>query len=122
MEETTGAVSSVKVLTGEEILMIVRTVISRAYKSETEGFKDKSYQIYAYGPNAFAVHQDSKFHKDFADGNIKTVMLTVTEDGWSLANHVTWAQAIGVKRNQLMFDAITVKDVKVDMAALTSAV
>ena len=111
-----------KILTGEEILMIVRTIISRAYKSETEGFAGKKYQIYAFGANAFAVHEDSTFHADFLAGNIKTVMLTVTEEGWSLANHVNWQQAINQKKHQLVFDAITIKDVKVNMADLSGAI
>ena len=110
-----------RILTGEEILMIVRTIITRAYKSETEGFKGKSYQIYAFGANAFAVHEDSLFHSDFAAGNIKSVMLTVSDEGWSLANHVTWQQAIAQKKHQLVFDNITVETVKVSMADLQAA-
>lgn len=111
-----------RILTGEEVLMIVKTIITRAYKSETEGFKGKSYQIYAFGANAFAVHEDSEFHKDFADGNIKSVMLTVTEDGWSLANHLTWNRAIAQKKHQVVFDSISVENLKVSVASLENAI
>lgn len=110
-----------KVLTGEDVLMIKRTNLTREYKSETEGFKGKKYRIYAFGDEAFAVHEDDAFHKDFEAGNIKSVMITVTEDGWSLANHLTWNRAIAQKKHQLVFDNITVENIKVNVADLENA-
>ena len=104
-------------LEGEDVLMIKRTNLVRDYKSETKGFAGKKYHIYAFGDEAFAVHEDDEFNKDFADGNIKKVMITVTEDGWSLANHLTWNRAIAQKKHQIVFDSITVESVKPTVGA-----
>ena len=106
-----------RTLTGEEVLMVKRTNLLRPYKSETEGFKGKNYRIYAFGDEAFAVHEDDEFHKDFADGNIKSVLITVTDEGWSLANHLTWNRAIAQKKHQVVFDSITVESVKPTVGA-----
>ena len=98
---------------GEDILLIKKTNIVRAYKDDaSEGFKDKSYRIYAFGENAFAVHEDDSFHQDFEEGNIQKILMTVDKEGWSLANHVTFARAIGQKRNQVVLDSITVANYK----------
>lgn len=106
--------SEEKVLTGEEILFIKKTSIKKAYNSEKEGFKGKNYLIYAYGANAFAVHEDDDFHQDLANGQVAKVMLTVTEEGWSLANHVTFKRMIGLRKNTLVLESLTLDNVKID--------
>jgi hypothetical protein len=113
---------SEKTLTGEEVLMIKRTNLVRPYKSETEGFEGKSYRVFAFGSEAFAVHEEDAFNKDFEDGNLKSVLITVTEDGWSLANHLTWNRAIAHKRHQIVFDSITVENIKVTMSELEGVI
>ncbi len=97
-----------KILSGEVVLLIKKTTLVREYKSETEGFKGKTYRVYAFGDKAFAVHEDDDFNKDFKNGDVQKVMITVTEEGWSLANHVTWKRANAQKMNQTLYDAITV--------------
>ena len=104
--------STDKIVTGEEILLVKRTNIIRAYKSESEGFKGLSYRLYVLGDKAFAVHQDDPFHKALEDGAIKTIAITVTEEGYALSNFVTWKQAIAQRGNQLAFDALTVESFK----------
>lgn len=99
-----------KILTGEDVLLIKKTNLVREYKSETEGFKGKKYRVFAYGDHAFAVHVDDDFNEDFKNGDIQKVMLTVSDEGWSLANHVTWKRANAQKRNQTVYDAITVEN------------
>ena len=106
-----------KIITGEEILLIKKTSLVRAYKSESEGFKGKNYKVYALGDKAFAVHEDDNFHGAFDNGEIKTVLITVTDEGWSLANCITWKQATGQKMNQMRFDSITVENFKRDFSA-----
>lgn len=109
-------------LEGEDVLMIKKTNLVRDYKSETEGFKGKQYRIYAFGDDAFAVHTDDEFNQDFADGNVKSVLINVTDDGWSLANHLTWNRALAQKKHQIVFDAISVENIKVSIADLESAI
>jgi hypothetical protein len=103
---------SERTLEGDDVLMIKRTTLKRDYKSTTEGFAGKQYRIYALGAEAFAVHEDDSFNEDFEKGNIKSVKIIVTEDGWSLANHVNWDRAIGQKKHQMVYDSITVENVK----------
>ena len=115
--------STEKIITGEDVLLIKKTNLLRAYKSETEGFKGKSYRIYAFGDNAFAVHEDDDFHNEFTNGGLKTIMLTVTDEGWSLANCVTWKQANAQRKNQVVFDSITVENfVRSTVASLEETV
>ena len=101
-----------KTITGEDVLLIKRTNLVRQYNSETEGFKGKSYRIYAYGDKAFAVHEDDAFHADFNSGDIQKILVTESNEGWSLANHVTWTRANAQKRNQVYNDSITVENFK----------
>lgn len=95
-----------------EVLDIVKTNIVRQYNSETEGFKGKSYRLYALGDKAFAVHEDSDFHKDFADGNIGYVNIDVTDDGWSMVNHVTLSRLRTHKLLTTEIESITVENFK----------
>lgn len=99
-----------KILTGEDVLLIKKTSLVRKYSSETEGFKDKTYRIYAIADKGFAVHEDDDFHQDLKNGNVQKVLLTVDEKGQlSLANYVTWQKANAQKRNQVEYDSITVE-------------
>lgn len=109
-------------LEGEDVLMIKKTNLVRNYKSETEGFVGKKYRIYAFGDEAFTVHEDDDFNQDFDDGNIKSVLITVTDEGWSLANHLTWNRAIAQKKHQIVYDAISVENLKVKVADLENAI
>jgi len=104
--------STDKIVTGEEILLIKRTNIVRSYKSDSEGFKGMSYRLYVLGGKAFAVHQDDTFHRALENGEIKTIAITVTEEGYALSNFVSWKQAIAQRGNQLAFDALTVESFK----------
>jgi len=108
---------NVQILQNEEIDLVKKTTLVRAYNSETEGFKGKSYRIYAYGKEAFAVHEDDAFHNDLEKGNVQKMLITVTNDGWSLANYVTWTRANATKRNKAINDAITPEMFKVEALA-----
>jgi hypothetical protein len=99
---------SARTLAGEEVLKVKRTSLVRPYKDgAAEGFKGKSYRIYAFGEKAFTVHEDDDFHADFQKGNIKSIDVAVSEEGWSLDNYISWTRANGLKRNQAIYDSIT---------------
>lgn len=112
--------STDRIITGEEILLIKKTNTVKPYNSEKEGYKGKTYRVYAFGDKGFAVHEDDNFHGAFDNGEIKTVLITVTDEGWSLANCITWKQATGQKMNQMRFDSITVENFKRDFSASVS--
>lgn len=97
-----------KILQNEEIDLVKKTTIVRAYKDTAkEGFKGKNFRIYAFGDKAFAVHEDDAFHTDLEKGNVQKMLITVTDEGWSLANYVTWTRANATKRNMAINEAIT---------------
>jgi hypothetical protein len=81
-----------RILTPEECKFIKRTPITRKFNSEKDGYKDKSYHIYAFGDQAFAVHENDKFVADFEAGDIYEVMISVSDEGWSLSNHQTFTR------------------------------
>ena len=99
-------------IAGQDVLKIKKTNLVRAYKSETEGFAGKNYRIYASGENAFAVHEDDDFHQDLKDGDVKLLDITVTDDGWSLNNYVTWTKANAFKEKEMKFESITAENFK----------
>ena len=95
---------------GQDVDFIKRTNIVLPYESEHESFKGKNYRIYAFGKDAFAVHEDDGFHQDYLDGEIKTVMLTKTNDGLSFEKHINWKQANNRKMRQAQHDSISVEN------------
>lgn len=105
-----------RIISGEEILLIKKTNTVKPYDSEKEAYKGKTYRVYAFGDKGFVVHEDDMFHQAFDNGEIKTIQITVTDAGWSLANCVTWKQATGQKINQMRFDSITVDSFKRDFS------
>lgn len=108
---------NIQILQNEEIDLVKKTTLVRAYKSETEGFKGKSYRIYGYGKEAFAVHEDDAFHADLEKGNVQKMMISVTDEGWSLSNYVTWTRANATKRNMAINQSITPEMFKVEAIA-----
>lgn len=111
-----------KILEGDQIDLIKKTVIVRNYRDDSaEGFKGKSYRIYAYGDQAFAVHEDDDFHQDLKSGNVFKVMMSVSDEGWSLSNYITWDKAEARKARQVRYDNIgSVKTVAVTDELLNS--
>ena len=102
-------------ITGQDVLKIKKTNIVRKYKEgAAEGFAGKEYRIYASGENAFAVHEDDDFHQDLKDGDVKLIDITVTDDGYSLDNYVTWAKATAHRLHEAKFDAISEKNFILD--------
>ena len=100
-------------ITGQDVLKIKKTNIVRNYKENAaEGFAGKQYRIYALGEQAFAVHEDDDFHQDLKDGDVKLVDITVTDDGWSLNNYVTWTKANAFKAKEMEHESITVENFK----------
>lgn len=97
-------------ITGQNILLVKKTNLVRAYKSETEGFKGKNYRVFAYGDKAFAVHEDDSFITDLDKGDVSKIMITVTDDGYSLDNYISWTKANAFKMKEMENEAITVEN------------
>ena len=63
-------------INGQDVLKIRKTTIVKDYRKDAKaGFAGKQYRIYAYGEQAFTVHTEDDFIKDFDAGNVKTVIL-----------------------------------------------
>ena len=106
-----------KIIEGEDVLFVKKTNLVRNYNSETEGFKGKTYRIYAFGTKGFAVHQDDDFHADLQKGDVKKIMLVDTAEGYSLGNYITWTKATAQKNNQAKFDSITADNFKPEVVS-----
>jgi hypothetical protein len=103
-----------KIIAGEDVNLIRKTIIVRKYNSEKEGFKDKTYRLYSFMDKAFAVHEEDEFHEDLKKGDVQKVVLSVNDEGQlSLTNHVTWTRANAQRTAQVKFDSITVENFKV---------
>ena len=102
-----------RILTGAEIDLIKKTNIVRDYKADAkDSFKGKKYRIYAFGEDAFSVHEDDDFHEDFRNGDVKDVLITMSSEGWSFGTHVTWTRAMATKKNQVIYDALSIDNLK----------
>jgi hypothetical protein len=99
-------------ITGQDILLIKKTNLVRAYRSESEGFKGKNYRIYTVNNKAFAVHEDDSFITDLDKGDVSKVMITVTDEGYSLENYISWTKANAFKMKEIENEAITVENFK----------
>jgi hypothetical protein len=99
-------------ITGQDILLIKKTNTVRTYNSETEGYKGKKYRVYAYNGKAFSVHEDDDFNTDLDKGDVSKVMLTVTDEGYSLDNYITWTKANAFKEKEMYNASITVENFK----------
>ena len=105
--------SNNRILTGAEIDLIKKTNLVRDYKADAkDSFKGKKYRIYAFGDDAFAVHEDDDFHQDFKNGDVKDVLITMSSEGWSFSTHVTWTRAMATKKNQVIYDALSIDNLK----------
>lgn len=99
-------------ITGQDILLVKKTNTVRAYKSETEGFKGKNYRLYAFNGKAFAVHEDDAFITDLDRGDVSKIMITVTDEGYSLENYISWTKANAFKMKEMENESITVENFK----------
>jgi hypothetical protein len=94
-------------ITGQDVLLVKKTNLTRAYKSETEGFKGFNYHIYVTGDKAFAVHENDDFNADLKAGDVKLIDITVTDEGYSLNNYITWTKANAFKAKEMEHASIT---------------
>lgn len=99
-------------ITGQDILLIKKTNTVRTYNSETEGYKGKNYRVYAFNGKGFSVHEDDDFIADLDKGDVSKVMLTVTDEGYSLDNYISWTKANAFKEKEMINAAITVENFK----------
>ena len=99
-------------ITGQDVLKVKKTNTVRTYNSETEGYKGKNYRIYAFGQNAFTVHEEDDFNEDLKNGDVKSIDIIVTDEGWSLDNYVTWTKANAFKEKEMKFASITEENFK----------
>lgn len=90
--------TTVVALQGVDVLKIRKTALSREYKSETDGFKGKKYNIFTFRDKAFTVHQDDSFQVDFTNGKVFSLELGDSEEGYSLLNYQTVDQVTNMAK------------------------
>jgi hypothetical protein len=61
---------------------------------QKENFKGKSYYTFANGVNAFAVHEDDDFIKDWDNNAVAEVTIDITEAGATFLIHTTYEQLL----------------------------
>lgn len=112
-----------RVLVGDEILLIKQTALIRDYKADAKpGFAGKKYRVYAFGDSAFTVHEDDAFHKSFENGELYKVLISVTDEGWSLSNSITFKQAIAQRKNQIILDSFSIENYKVTPVSIEALI
>ena len=95
-------------ITGQDVLLVKKTAISRPYKADAkEGFKGFNYNIYVTGDKAFAVHENDDFNADLKAGDVKMIDITVTDEGYSLNNYISWTKANAFKSKEMEHASIT---------------
>jgi len=99
-------------LKGAETLKIRKTALSRKYKVDTEGFKDKSYNVYLFRDKAFVVHEDDQFNVDFSSGRVYSIELGDSDEGLTLLNHTNTAQMINVAKTEATLKYLSSDDYK----------
>lgn len=67
---------------------------------QKENFKGKSYYTFAHGANAFAVHEDDDFIKDWDNNEVAEATIDITEAGATFLIHATYKQLL----NEATFD------------------
>lgn len=82
------------------------------YKDGTK-MEGQSYKRYQFGGKVF-ISNDETFAQELENGGIQCITLDTNAEGkLSLTGFITFKKLLGIKRNQVMLDAITVENFKV---------
>lgn len=80
-----------------------------------------SYRRYAYNGKVF-ISDDEAFNNSLEKGGVATITLDLNgEDQLSMTGYITFAKLVGLKKNTLLLESLTVENYKpeaVDFAAL----
>ena len=90
---------------------------------ENSPMKGKQYYRYGYLNKVFAINTEDKFNEDFDNGKVYSIDLVENEDDQlSFAGHTSTTQEIGMKKTEVMLEAITIENIKVKVADLEGAI
>lgn len=81
------------------------------YKKGTK-MEDKFYRRYIFEGKVF-ISNDDNFYEEFLAGGIESVKIEPNEEGkLTMVGYLTFKKMIGVRRNQLTLEAMTVENFK----------
>lgn len=102
---------SVVKVSGEDVLLVQCISALLSYKVGTK-MEGQSYRRYNFGGKVFTSNDES-FYTALEAGGVSTITLDANEEGQlSLTGFITFAKLIGLKKNNLMIEALTVENFK----------
>lgn len=108
-------------ITGNDILL-VQCISGLMPYAETSKMAGQSYRRYSYGGKVF-ISNDETFYTSLEKGGVNTITLAVNEeDKLSLTGYITFAKMIGLKRNNLMIEALTIESFTPGEVALSELI
>ena len=97
------------VIEKEDVLMVQCISALLPYAEDTK-MKGQFYRRYSYGGKVF-ISNDETFYQAVEQGNVSKITLgTDAEDKLSLTGYITFSKLIGLKRNNLILDSLTVEN------------
>lgn len=106
---------------GRGVLRISCVSGQKKYSEESK-MKGKTYRVYTYGGKAFIANDELGFYDAQQNGSLAEVYLDSNEEGQlSLTDFISYKQLIGMKKNELTLESLTLEAFKaenVDFAAL----
>lgn len=104
----------------EDVLLVACISAALPYAKGTK-MEGQSYRRYTYGGKVFTSN-DETFYTNLEKGGISTITLDANEEGQlALTGYITFAKLVGLKKNTLLLESLTVENFKpeaVDFAAL----
>ena len=96
------------VIEKEDVLMVQCISALLPYDAETK-MKGQFYRRYTYGGKVF-ISNDETFYNAIESGNVSKITLGTDDDGkLSLTGYITFSKLIGLKRNNLVLDSLTLE-------------
>lgn len=96
-------------ISGSDVLLVRCISGELAYAKGTK-MEGQTYRRYTYGGKAF-ISNDPVFYNELENGGVHTVTLDSNEEGQlSLTGFITFKKMVGLKKNTVILEAITVEN------------
>lgn len=102
---------AIEKIEGTDVLGIqtISELLPYAKGTKMEG---QFYRRYNYDGKVF-ISNDESFHEELENGGVESLKLDTNDEGkLSMVSYVTFKKIIGLKRNQLTLEAMTVENFK----------
>ncbi len=100
-----------KRIQGNDVALVQVLPGEHKYAENTK-MAGQSYKRFAVGGKVF-ISNDAKFAEELDNGGVETITLDSNDEGQlSLTGYITFKKLLGIKRNKMQLDAISVDDFK----------